>query len=90
MYFSRTYNAGRVAEWFKAPVLKTGRGFTPPREFESHPFRHKYQKLKIFWLFLVHTHVCTHGVKCACRPDFRARSGGVSVPKHDGAFLGSR
>jgi hypothetical protein len=22
MYFSRTYNAGRVAEWFKAPVLK--------------------------------------------------------------------
>jgi hypothetical protein len=28
-----------VAEWFKAPVLKTGRGFTLPREFESHPFR---------------------------------------------------
>ena len=21
------YKAGRVAEWFKAPVLKTGRGF---------------------------------------------------------------
>ena len=32
--------SGRVAEWFKAPVLKTGRGFTLPREFESHPFRH--------------------------------------------------
>src|SRR5205823_4652590 len=31
---------GRVAEWFKAPVLKTGRGFTLPRGFESHPFRH--------------------------------------------------
>ena len=30
---------GRVAEWFKAPVLKTGRGFTLPRGFESHPFR---------------------------------------------------
>jgi hypothetical protein len=29
-----------VAEWFKAPVLKTGRGFTLPRGFESHPFRH--------------------------------------------------
>jgi hypothetical protein len=28
-----------VAEWFKAPVLKTGRGFTLPRGFESHPFR---------------------------------------------------
>jgi hypothetical protein len=39
MYFSSIYNVGRVAEWFKAPVLKTGRGFTPPREFESHPFR---------------------------------------------------
>ena len=25
-YFSYNYNAGRVAEWFKAPVLKTGRG----------------------------------------------------------------
>ena len=30
---------GRVAEWFKAPVLKTGRGRELPREFESHPFR---------------------------------------------------
>jgi hypothetical protein len=39
MYSSITYDVGRVAEWFKAPVLKTGRGFTPPREFESHPFR---------------------------------------------------
>ena len=29
-----------MAEWFKAPVLKTGRGFTLPRGFESHPFRH--------------------------------------------------
>jgi hypothetical protein len=28
-----------VAEWFKAPVLKTGRGREFPREFESHPFR---------------------------------------------------
>jgi hypothetical protein len=28
-----------VAEWFKAPVLKTGRGRELPREFESHPFR---------------------------------------------------
>ena len=41
MTFSCIYNAGRVAEWFKAPVLKTGGGFTPPREFESHPFRHR-------------------------------------------------
>src|SRR6476646_4075587 len=31
---------GRVAEWFKAAVLKTARGFTLPRGFESHPFRH--------------------------------------------------
>ena len=31
---------GRVAERFKAPVLKTGRGFTVPRGFKSHPFRH--------------------------------------------------
>ena len=29
---------GRVAEWFKALVLKTSR-FTP-RKFESCPFRH--------------------------------------------------
>ena len=28
-----------MAEWFKAPVLKTGRGFTLLRGFESHPFR---------------------------------------------------
>jgi hypothetical protein len=28
-----------VAEWFKAAVLKTARGFTLPRGFESHPFR---------------------------------------------------
>ena len=33
------FNAGRVAERFKAPVLKTGRGRELPREFESHPFR---------------------------------------------------
>jgi hypothetical protein len=32
---------GRVAEWFKAAVLKTARGFTLPRGFESHPFRHE-------------------------------------------------
>ena len=31
---------GRVAEWFKAPVLKTGR--LTPRKFESCPFRHAY------------------------------------------------
>src|SRR5437660_6596034 len=30
---------GRVAEWFKAAVLKTARGFALPRGFESHPFR---------------------------------------------------
>ncbi len=36
----REQGQGRVAEWFKAPVLKTGRGFTLPRGFESHPFRH--------------------------------------------------
>src|ERR1700730_1585801 len=30
---------GRVAEWFKAAVLKTARGLTLPRGFESHPFR---------------------------------------------------
>ena len=29
-----------MAEWFKAAVLKTARGFTLPRGFESHPFRH--------------------------------------------------
>ena len=29
-----------MAERFKAPVLKTGRGRELPREFESHPFRH--------------------------------------------------
>jgi hypothetical protein len=34
------YQDGRVAEWFKAPVLKTGRGFALSRGFESHPFRH--------------------------------------------------
>jgi NAD(P)-dependent dehydrogenase (short-subunit alcohol dehydrogenase family) len=28
-----------VAEWFKAPVLKTGRRRKASREFESHPFR---------------------------------------------------
>ena len=28
-----------MAEWFKAAVLKTARGFTLPRGFESHPFR---------------------------------------------------
>ena len=32
--------AGRVAEWFKAPVLKTGKARKGLREFESHPFRH--------------------------------------------------
>ncbi len=37
-------NDGRVAEWLKAPVLKTGRGFTLPRGFESHPFRHLRSK----------------------------------------------
>src|SRR6266700_465617 len=31
---------GRVAERFKAAVLKTARGFALPRGFESHPFRH--------------------------------------------------
>lgn len=31
---------GRVAEWFKAPVLKTGGARKGSREFESHPFRH--------------------------------------------------
>jgi hypothetical protein len=30
-----------VAEWFKAAVLKTARGFTLPRGFESHPFRQR-------------------------------------------------
>ena len=29
-----------MAERFKAAVLKTARGFTLPRGFESHPFRH--------------------------------------------------
>jgi hypothetical protein len=33
---------GRVAEWFKAAVLKTARGFTLPRGFESHPFRQDF------------------------------------------------
>jgi hypothetical protein len=32
--------SGRVAEWFKAPVLKTGRPRKGSRGFESHPFRH--------------------------------------------------
>jgi integrase len=39
------YKAGRVAEWFKAPVLKTGRGRNVPRGFESHPFRHRPHSL---------------------------------------------
>ncbi len=30
-----------MAEWFKAAVLKTARGLTLPRGFESHPFRQK-------------------------------------------------
>ena len=30
---------GRVAEWFKAAVLKTARGCELSRGFESHPFR---------------------------------------------------
>src|SRR5206468_1738056 len=30
---------GRVAEWFKAAVLKTARARKGPRGFESHPFR---------------------------------------------------
>jgi hypothetical protein len=47
---------GRVAEWFKAPVLKTGRGFTPPREFESHPFRHFLRPYSA----LPHTRVVTN------------------------------
>jgi hypothetical protein len=33
---------GRVAERFKAAVLKTARGFTLPRGFESHPFRQSH------------------------------------------------
>ncbi len=28
-----------MAEWLKAAVLKTARGFALPRGFESHPFR---------------------------------------------------
>src|SRR4051794_10638263 len=39
MRASATGHDGRMAEWFKAPVLKTGRGFTLPRGFESHSFR---------------------------------------------------
>ena len=34
---------GRVAEWFKAPVLKTGR--LTPRKFESCPFRQEERNL---------------------------------------------
>src|SRR5262249_45230648 len=37
--YTLVQHLGRVAERFKAPVLKTGRGFTLPRGFESHPFR---------------------------------------------------
>jgi hypothetical protein len=37
---AKAHAVGRVAEWFKAAVLKTARGFTLPRGFESHPFRH--------------------------------------------------
>jgi hypothetical protein len=37
-----------VAEWFKAAVLKTARGFTLPRGFESHPFRQPTLKLLDF------------------------------------------
>ena len=33
--------AGRVAEWFKAAVLKTARARKGPRGFESHPFRQR-------------------------------------------------
>ena len=36
--FCDKIKGGRVAEWFKAPVLKTGR--LTPRRFESSPFRH--------------------------------------------------
>ena len=32
-------NRGKVAEWFKAAVLKTAVRLCPHREFESHPFR---------------------------------------------------
>ena len=39
---------GRVAERFKALVLKTSRGRELPREFESHPFRHMLLKYKLF------------------------------------------
>ncbi len=37
---ARMESAGRVAEWFKAAVLKTARARKGPRGFESHPFRH--------------------------------------------------
>jgi hypothetical protein len=40
---------GRVAEWFKAPVLKTGRGLTLSRGFESHPFRQLWQNVLYLW-----------------------------------------
>ena len=43
-----TADHGRVAERFKAPVLKTGRGREFPREFESHPFRQSF-KSTTFW-----------------------------------------
>ena len=36
---------GRVAEWFKAPVLKTGNGRNSARGFESHPFRQKMSQI---------------------------------------------
>lgn len=43
---SRPPVSGEVAEWFNAPVLKTGVRLTPDREFKSHPLRH-FRKEKV-------------------------------------------
>src|SRR6266540_67980 len=44
---ARMESAGRVAEWFKAAVLKTARARKGPRGFESHPFRQLSSKYLI-------------------------------------------
>jgi hypothetical protein len=55
-----------VAEWFKAAVLKTARGFTLPRGFESHPFRQIILKLLYFLqLFVCYPQLCLK-IACPC------------------------
>src|ERR1700676_1326803 len=45
--------SGRVAEWFKAPVLKTGKAREGLREFESHPFRHSPRPFAVILIIAI-------------------------------------